>query len=121
MRRRRSRPGQPLEAKFVAWITEGYSGSELITLIDRYRKRSLLSETPVSTTEVICQLAASSGGATMPDNREIIGDEARLMHALSTSTSIRFQQSEIARLVGVSTKTVSRRVSELSEGGQDGE
>lgn len=114
-------PGQPLEAKFVAWITEGYSGSELITLIDRFRKRSLLSDTPLSVAEVIGHLAASTGGAATPGLRRATVDEAHLMHALSTSVDIRFQQSEIAQLTGVSTKTVSRRVSEISEGEQNGE
>lgn len=114
-------PDQPLEAKFIAWISDGYSGSELITLIDRYRKRSLLSEDSLPPAEVICHLAASTGGATSPSYRRVGIDEAHLMHALSTSTDIRFQQAEIATLTGVSTKTVSRRVSDIIEGGNDGE
>ncbi|WP_251450617.1 AAA family ATPase [Microbacterium sp. Marseille-Q6648] len=104
------------EAKFVAWISEGYSGSELITLVDRYRKRSILAERTTAPVTTISPLAASTtarDGATKPRIRL---DETSLMQALATSTDIRFQQSEIAFLTGVSTKTVSRRVSEFAEG-----
>ena len=107
------------ESKFVAWISEGYSGSELITLVDRYRKRSILAEQTTTPVATIRPLAASTTAAAGTSKPRIGLDETSLMQALATSTDIRFQQSEIAFLTGVSTKTVSRRVSELAEGDYD--
>jgi MoxR-like ATPase len=104
------------ESKFVAWISEGYSGSELITLVDRFRKRSILAEQATTPVATISPLAASTTAEVGSSKPRIGLDEASLMQALATSTDIRFQQSEIAFLTGVSTKTVSRRVSELAEG-----
>lgn len=104
------------ESKFVAWISEGYSGSELITLVDRYRKRSILAEQTTTPVATISPLAASTTAGVGASKPRIGLDETSLMQALATSTDIRFQQSEIAFLTGVSTKTVSRRVSELAEG-----
>lgn len=104
------------ESKFVAWISEGYSGSELITLVDRFRKRSILAEQTTTPVATIGPLAASTTAGVGASKPRIGLDETSLMQALATSTDIRFQQSEIAFLTGVSTKTVSRRVSELAEG-----
>jgi len=114
---------QTAEAKLLAWVTEGFSGSELVTLCSKFRKRLILSDgnsgAPVQT---IAQLAMSTSVHTDRQRILTLGtDESRLMRSLAASVGVKFSHAEIAHLLGVSAKTVSRRLSELvDEGANDG-
>jgi hypothetical protein len=111
-------PEASADAKLLAWVSDGFSGSELVTLCEKYRKRQILFEgvtgPPFAS---ISQLAASTSVHT--DRTRVLGlaeDETTLTRALGTAPDIRFSQSELAHLLGVSTKTIGRRLSEISEG-----
>ena len=107
------------EAKLLAWVSEGFSGSELVTLCGKYRKRLILSGRDLGAPfATIAQLAVSTSVQT--DRSRVLGlteDEGALTRSLATTPAIKFSHSELAHVLGVSTKTVSRRLSEMTEDG----
>ena len=107
------------EAKLLAWVSEGFSGSELVTLCRKYRKRLILSGQELGAPfATIAQLAVSTSVHT--DRSRILvltEDEAALTRSLVTTPAIKFSHSDLAHVLGVSTKTVSRRLSEVTEEG----
>ncbi|MFC5932080.1 AAA family ATPase [Cryobacterium melibiosiphilum] len=105
------------ESKLLAWVSEGFSGSELVTLCAKYRKRLILSDGESRAPfETISQLAASTSVHT--DRRRVfdLANENTLTRVLATNQDIRFSYSELAHVLGVSTKTISRRMSDTVEG-----
>lgn len=113
---RRSFGGESIdgEAKLMAWLSEGLSGAELQTMVLKYRKRRVLSSGgDIPPIENILQLAQSTSVNVERVRVESLAvDEAPLLREL-WRLPLGFTHSELAAIVGRSTKTISRRVSEF--------
>jgi SpoVK/Ycf46/Vps4 family AAA+-type ATPase len=108
-------PDELVDAKMLAWFSGGMSGAELVTLTEKYRKRLIIgSNDHDSPAALVRQLArtTSNRGVARPD---ALANDAALTRALFESADIKFSQSEVARVLGVSTKTVGRRLADVSE------
>lgn len=112
--------GVAAEAKLIVWMTEGFSGAEVTTVCQKWRKRRIVDGAARSdAVQLIMQVTASTaarfGAAERPDwpNREaLIADLVR-------SDNPHFSQAELAQLCGISTKTVSRLVNKIQNGDVD--
>lgn len=105
------------EAKLLAWVSEGFSGSELVTLCAKYRKRLILFDSrSIAPLAVVAPLAASTSAHTNRSRVHALAeDEVTLTRALATAPEIKFSYADLAHLFGVSTKTISRRLSDTPE------
>jgi MoxR-like ATPase len=102
------------DAKLLAWFGSGMSGSEILTLAEKYRKRLIVGGDTGSPAELIRQLAATTVSRDREQSR-YLADGAALTRALSSGDEIKFSQAEMAHLLGVSTKTVGRRIADSAE------
>lgn len=106
------------DAKLLAWVSHGFSGAELLILTEKYRKRRLINtDNSSESAALVAQLAASTS-LNIDRSRVAVlsGDGGRSAATLAESQDPRFSQSELAALFGVSTKTISRRMSEYTSG-----
>lgn len=102
------------EAKLIVWMTDGFSGAEVTTVCQKWRKRRIVDGTSkADPAQLIMQVTASTaarfGSAERPEwpNREaLIADLVR-------SVDVHFSQADLAHLCGISTKTVGRLVSKI--------
>ncbi len=107
-------PAESAEAKLLAWVSAGISGAELQTMARRLLKRRITSaNTDSSPVEVIGQIARSTSAQTSGERAgELIAESPNTLRRLVRSEEIRFSQAELAHLLGVSAKTVARRLAE---------
>lgn len=108
------------EAKLIVWMTEGFSGAEVTTVCQKWRKRRIVdgadkSDPVQPIMQVTASTAARFGAADRPEwpNREaLIADLVR-------SGQVHFSQADLAHLCGISTKTVGRLVSKIQSEDND--
>lgn len=108
------------EAKLIVWMTEGFSGAEVTTVCQKWRKRRIVdgaekSDPVQPIMQVTASTAARFGAAERPEwpNREaLIADLVR-------SDQVHFSQADLAHLCGISTKTVGRLVSKIQSEDND--
>lgn len=104
-----------VDAKLLAWFGAEMSGAELITLAEKYRKRRIVGvDSDVTSGSLIRELARTTSRRAT-DSSENLDDDIALTRALVTSRGIKFSHAEVAQALSVSTKTVSRRLSENYE------
>lgn len=112
-------PAESAEAKLLAWVSAGISGAELQTMARRLLKRRITSaHQDVAPIQVIGQIARSTStqtGIARPDG--LIEESAGTLRELGRDEEIKFSQQELAHLLGVSAKTVARRLAEIEEEG----
>ncbi len=108
------------ESKLLAWLSEGLSGAELQTMVLKYRKRRLISsDRETLPVENILQLAQSTSVHVDRARVEALTTEEPALLRELWRLPLGFTQGELAGLVGRSTKTIGRRLSEFeSEGVQ---
>lgn len=104
--------GEASDAKLLAWFGRGMSGSEILTLSEKYRKRLIVGGDLGPPAELIRQLAATTSSR---DRIRDLADDVLFTRALSSGDEIRFSHAEMAHLFGVSTKTVGRRIADTDE------
>ncbi len=107
------------DAKLLAWLTEGLSGSELKTMAMKYRKRIILQDENEDAPIALVAQLASSTSVNIDHARvgRLFEDEAQLAHYLSTIPETKFSHTELASLFQVSSKTIGRRISDLNDEG----
>ncbi|WP_417564079.1 AAA family ATPase [Microbacterium sp.] len=109
--------GGDAEAKLLAWAAESLSGAELKTMASKLRKQRVLSQgrdrVPA---ELVAQLAMSTSSRGESGRvARLFLDGGSLTRLLADSSDIKFSQSELAHLLGVSTKTIGRRISGIGD------
>jgi hypothetical protein len=117
-------PGAPetlTEMKLLAWLSEGLSGAEVVTMCRRLRKQALLNSSNSSAPALrIAQVAASTSSRddTSRVSRVIGGDASAIEELAHGGGEWSLSHGELAYLYGVSTKTISRRLSEVMTEGK---
>ena len=111
------------DAKLLAWVSGGLSGAEIGTMCEKFRKYAIITAVqdlpPVA---VVARLASTTSAGVDRSRVADLGDEAAAVRALTADPDISFSQGELAYLLGVSTKTVSRRINDIgNEGVKNGE
>lgn len=105
-----------VDARLLAWFSEGMSGAEVETLVEKYRKRILISAGALEHPASLMRQLASTTSATSPMQR--VGadyDDVELTRALVGSLGIKFSHGDAAYALSVSTKTIGRRLAEVQE------
>lgn len=102
------------ESKLIGWLTEGMSGAEVTTVCEKWRKQWIvdanLNATPADViVQAVSTTAARFGNTGVARYR----NPDTLLLALAKGNEAHFGQAELAHLFKVSTKTVSRRLSEI--------
>lgn len=110
-------PVQASEAKLIAWLTKGMSGAEVTTVCDKWQKRKIIdAKADVAPVEIVLQAVRTTAARFGTIDIGRYEDRDALISALARSETARFSHQDIGHLLGVSSKTVSRRVSDsLSE------
>lgn len=104
---------QPSESKLIAWLTDGMSGAEVTTVCDKWLKRRIVdADADASPADVVVQAIATTAARYGTSAASRFADRDALIRGLAGDDDARFSQTEIAHLVGLSVKTVSRRTSD---------
>ncbi|UWD79259.1 AAA family ATPase [Curtobacterium flaccumfaciens] len=112
--------GIEAEAKLIVWMTEGFSGAEVTTVCQKWRKRRIVDGPARSdAVQLIMQVTASTAARFGAVDRAEWPNREALIADLVRSDSPRFNQAELAHLCGISTKTVSRLVSKIQNEDDD--
>lgn len=95
--------------RFLAWITEGCSGSDVEKLADFLKRQKAIQKTNFDffiSVKSYVQMSAYEGGS---HNRSLMAeDQEMLAHALANDQSIPFSQEQLATLFGCTQPTISR-------------
>lgn len=95
--------------RFLAWITEGYSGSDVEKLADFLKRQKAVQKTSFdffTSVKSYVQMSAYEGGS---HNRSLMAeDQEMLARALVNDQSIPFSQEQLAILFGCTQPTISR-------------
>jgi SpoVK/Ycf46/Vps4 family AAA+-type ATPase len=111
------------EAKLIAWVCEGASGSEVVTMANKYRKRRVLQgDSRLTPLKIVGQLAQSTSVHIQPAISELLLlDEVSVTHELRRAEGAGFTQTELGFLLQRDKKTIGRRARSLEGAAQDGE
>lgn len=107
------------EAKLLGWISEGLSGSDIEVIALKYRKRRLLrGQSEVSSLTLLLQVAESTSSKIDRERFASLAVEEPALTAHLSSLPLSFTRAELANLLNVSTKTISRRWSDSEQEGE---
>lgn len=104
------------EAKILATVSEGLSGSDIENICLSARRRAILSETAIDIRKTILAVSGSRSGRTrLMDSGDLdTSDKKALIEFLYNIGNV--SQADIARTVGVARQSVSRYLKELKDG-----
>lgn len=95
--------------RFLAWITDGYSGSDVEKLADFLKRQKAIQKTNFdffTGVKSYVQMSAYEGGS---HNRALVAaDQEILARSLANDESIPFSQEQLATLFGCTQPTISR-------------
>lgn len=108
------------EAKLIVWMTEGFSGAEVTTVCQKWRKRRIVDgASKADPVQLIMQVTASTAARFGAVERPEWPNREALIADLVGSGDPHFTQADLAHLCGISTKTVGRLVSKLQSEDSD--
>jgi hypothetical protein len=112
--------GIEAEAKLIVWMTEGFSGAEVTTVCQKWRKRRIVDgPARADAVQLIMQVTASTAARFGAVDRPEWPNREALIADLVRSGTPHFSQAELAHLCGISTKTVSRLVNKIQSEDSD--
>lgn len=105
--------------RFLAWITEGGSGSDVEKLADFLKRQKAIQKTNFDFFTAVKSYIQMSAYEGESHNRSLMtGDVEKLTHALVQDRAIPFSQEQLATLFGCTQPTISRRLrNKASNGG----
>lgn len=112
-----SRYEQPIELKsavkrFLVLLTEGASGAEIETIVNLYKKRSVLNPIPVSPIECLRDIAHLNSGRLSPEIHALLLKEDADIARWVNHRHARFTLVDMSTIFEKSKSTVSRWVDE---------
>ena len=104
------------EAKILATVSKGLSGSDIENICLAARRRAILSKTAIDLPKIILAVSGSRSGRTrLMDSGDLdTGDKKALIEFLYEIGNI--SQAEIGRIVGVARQSVSKHLKESRDG-----
>lgn len=112
-----SRYEQPIEIKpavkrFMVLMTEGASGAEIETIVNLYKKRSVLSPLPTSPIECLRDIAHLNSGRLSLDMRQLLLKDDPEVARWVRSRHSRFTLADLGTLFDKSKSAVARWIEE---------
>lgn len=103
------------EARLLAWISDGLSGADIQVIAMKFRKSRLLSGFGMSAVGLLIQTAISTSSRIDMDRISALSGDGPELTAYLRSLPLGFSRSDLANLLNVSTKTISRRRGEMDQ------
>jgi SpoVK/Ycf46/Vps4 family AAA+-type ATPase len=95
--------------KFIAWVTDGQSGSDIEKLSDFVKRNKVLRKDLFSVYEAVKQYIKLSASETETHNRCLVqGEQDELAVALAGDKNIPFSQENLAVLLNSTQSSISR-------------
>lgn len=95
--------------RFLAWITEGGSGSDIGKLVDFLKRQKAIRGSGFSFLQAVRGFVLMSAHEGQSGNRALIWeDDGALARALVNERSVQFSQEQLANLFGCTQPTISR-------------
>lgn len=98
------------ERRFLAWLTEGLTGSEIETLANAIKRAAAMSSTPEFSALEALKVHAllSSNHISHPRWEQLLGPLEALAATLAADRELAFTQEDLARFFGKDQSTISR-------------
>jgi len=104
------------ESRFLAWLTEGMTGSDIRTMTNALKRHVGLSNGHHSTIfELARQFAITHAGSTQYKRLSLLGGSPQqLVHAAMQDDQLQMTQEVLASIIGKDQTTISRWLSRPS-------